>query len=87
MSFKEQTLLQTAVSTEGSVKQNEFVLQQFFLFCFAFEISRNMTFQLGPDPGNQLQMGVVPEKGLQSLRPHSNKSAGPQAGITVLPFF
>ena len=66
MSFKEQTLLQTALSTEGSVKQNEFVLQQ-LLCCFAFEISSNMTFQLGLDPGNQLQMGVLPEKGLQSL--------------------
>lgn len=66
MSFKEQTVLQTALTTEGSVNQNEFVLQQFFLFCFAFGISRNMTFQLGPDPGNQLQMGVLPEKGLQS---------------------
>lgn len=33
----------TALRTEGSVNQNEFVLQQLFKFCFAFEISRNMT--------------------------------------------
>lgn len=65
--------LWTALSTKGRTKCNEFVLQQ-FSFCFLLEMSRNRTFWLGPNPGNQLQMGVLLEQELRDLWLHPDKS-------------
>jgi len=65
--------LQTALSTEGRAKRNEFVLR-YLSFCFVLDMSRNRTFWLGPNPGNQLQMTVLPEKDLTDLWLHPGKS-------------